>query len=474
MKDYFMGIDVSKGYADFVILDKKKWVVEQNFQLDDTFEGHTKLYNVLETFLVNHPKGVLYCGVESTGGYENNWYHSLHTYQKDLNVYVARVNPRGVKHHSEAGLKRNKTDKMSAQNVAEYLIVHREKVNYEKEDYYASARKQWKFVALLKKQKCQMLNHMESVLYSAHTQLLKYCRNGIPQWVLNLIIRYPTALQLSRARIAAVSKIPYISLERAGTVVADAKRSVASATDNVIKTLILNLAGEIVHLQGVIKEQTRMMVELCNLPEVALLKSFQGIGDFSAIGLLIEIGVIERFPTIKHLASFFGLHPVYRISGDGMGAMRMSKQGRTQPRWILFNVALSAITCNPHIRSIYLELVENGMNKMAAIGVIMHKILRIIYGMLKNNQPYQPEIDQANRATLREITRTQAKDKSRRYQTLDRNAPISRRQKKKRNEREQSHNDHIIKSGIIAPANQELKIPQELLQIIQRFASRNL
>ena len=177
MKEYFMGIDVSKGYADFVILDKKKWVVEQNFQLDDTFEGHTKLYNVLETFLAKHRKGVLYCGVESTGGYENNWYHSLHTCQKDLNVYVARVNPRGVKHHSEAGLKRNTTDKMSAQNVAEYLIAHGDKVTYEKEDYYASARRQWKFAALLTKQKTQLLNQMQSLLYSAHPPA-----GGLSRW----------------------------------------------------------------------------------------------------------------------------------------------------------------------------------------------------------------------------------------------------------------------------------------------------
>ena len=28
------------------------------------------------------------------------------------------------------------------------------------------------------------------------------------------------------------------------------------------------------------------------------------------------------------------------------------------------------------------------MKKMAAIGLCMHKILRIIYGMLKNNQAY--------------------------------------------------------------------------------------
>ncbi|HYA13432.1 MAG TPA: hypothetical protein VEF33_03735 [Syntrophales bacterium] len=37
MQNYYLGSDVSKGYADFVILDAHKQIVEPNFQLDDTF-----------------------------------------------------------------------------------------------------------------------------------------------------------------------------------------------------------------------------------------------------------------------------------------------------------------------------------------------------------------------------------------------------------------------------------------------------
>ena len=40
MKSFYLGIDISKGYADFMIIDSKKQPVAQAFQLDDTFEGH--------------------------------------------------------------------------------------------------------------------------------------------------------------------------------------------------------------------------------------------------------------------------------------------------------------------------------------------------------------------------------------------------------------------------------------------------
>ena len=48
---FFLGGDVSKGYADWVILSEKKQAVLENFQLDDTYDGHCKLYSMLEDLL---------------------------------------------------------------------------------------------------------------------------------------------------------------------------------------------------------------------------------------------------------------------------------------------------------------------------------------------------------------------------------------------------------------------------------------
>jgi hypothetical protein len=43
MNKYFLGCAVTKDYADFIILDSEKRIVENNFQLDDTFNGQNKL-----------------------------------------------------------------------------------------------------------------------------------------------------------------------------------------------------------------------------------------------------------------------------------------------------------------------------------------------------------------------------------------------------------------------------------------------
>jgi transposase len=72
----FLGIDVSKGYADFILMDNSKSVIEQSFRLNDTRKDHKQLGELIDRWLASGLE-TIFCGVESTGGYENNWYHYL-------------------------------------------------------------------------------------------------------------------------------------------------------------------------------------------------------------------------------------------------------------------------------------------------------------------------------------------------------------------------------------------------------------
>lgn len=192
MKKYYLGIDVSKGYADFIMLDADKKCVIENFQLDDTFEGHNCLYERLCSFFQEHQEAIIYAGLESTGGYENNWFNALVRFQGTLNIQTARLNPVGVNAHGKAEMNRIVTDKISAQNIAEYMISHHEKILYQNQDPLASVRKQWCFVKMLTKQNSQLLNQLESLLYSANPELLAYCKDGVNEWVLKPALTHKT------------------------------------------------------------------------------------------------------------------------------------------------------------------------------------------------------------------------------------------------------------------------------------------
>ena len=89
---------------------------------------------------------------------------------------------------------------------------------------------------------------------------------------------------------------------------------------------------------------------------------------------------------------------------------------------------------------------------MDAIGICMHKILRIIYGMLKNNTAFDPQIDDKNRKRIIKLKKSgPKKDKNRRFQDYDADAPISGKQNKKRTEKEQSQSIKDAECGIAAP-----------------------
>ena len=440
MPDYFLGADASKGYADFLFMDKDKQPMEGVFQLDDTFEGHHHLYKILKNFFSCYPDATVHFGIESTGGLEDNWLNLFYRLKGEMNIKAARINPVGPTALHKASLERNGNDAISARYVAEYLVTHPKKVNYNVEDPYVGLRKQFNYIKMLTKQQTQLLNYLSILLYSAMPFLVSYCKYGVPNWMLALLSKYPSAAKLGRAAEVSLVTIPYISHNRALKIQASARQNVGSATDGGTAFVIQDIVGQIIRLKKTIELQKRHMEKNCDLPEVKLLGSIKGIGRYTAIGLILNIISIERFPTAKHLASYFGLHPVYKKSGDGSMGFHMSKKGRTAPRELLFMAAWTARVHCPLIKAVYIEHVKRGKTKMSAIGVCMHKMLRIVFGVLKNNKAFDPEVDKRNRARNKAIQgqgkQQGAHCKKRRYQPLDENAPVSGRQSKKRKEKQ--------------------------------------
>jgi len=457
MYAYYLGGDVSKGYSDFQFIDEKKQKVGASFQLDDAHTGHAILYAYLERFLKEHPDAQLYIALESTGGYERNWYASLVKFQNSLPIHVAILNPAKVKSNNDVGHKVT-TDAISAFGVAAYMVAHPEKINFESQDYFTSPKRHWKFLNMLTRQKTRLFNLLESELYLVFPDILAFCKDGYPQWVRTLLKLYPTAKRLSRARVSKVAQIPYVSEQRAIELIQAAKESVACIADELAEELVRSLVVQIQQLEQQINTHTELLKRKLDMPKVELFKTFIGIGDYSAIGLMIEIQNIHRFKRSQNLASYFGVHPVFRQSGDSKSGCKMSKRGRKEPRRLLFMIAFSASTSNPVIRQHYQMHLAKGMSRMAALGACMHKITRIIFGMLKNNTSFDPAIDQMNRQRNKAGEKKQlSAAQIARLKDYDTTAPISRRQNKKRKEQERlSQKANGIMNGIGCSAPGEI------------------
>lgn len=445
----YLGIDVSKGYGDFILLNSEKHELIESFQLDDTYDGHHQLYKFVFSRFKNNLNLKLYVGVESTGGYENNWYYAIKNFQIDFDIKIVRLNPSQVKHTREAELPGNVTDPISAKSIAYHLINIGDKLNYENEDRYAPIRNIWTHLHMHITQKTEMLNHFESLLYSSHPELIQFCKNGVKEWLLYLVSKYPTAAKLSRAKTESIKKIPYISNIRAKELKIAVKQTVASKIDEFSAILISDLANDILQKIETIKKWKKQLQRQCQFPEIKLLETIPGIGIHGAIGIMLNLGSIEKFGSHKSLASYWGVHPEMKVSGDLQKKPRMSKKGRSVPRSILFMAVLTSLRTDNHIRQMFDYYVqEKGKCKMSAIGILMHKVTRIIYGMLKSKTEYDENVDKANQDIGRILRRKpNMENKARRFQEYDSKAPISGRQGKQREEQIKSNDALTSISG---------------------------
>jgi transposase len=232
---------------------------------------------------------------------------------------------------------------------------------------------------------------------------------------------------MAKAKVDKLIKIKCVTKEKTSRLIEASKTRVASRSGETEGYLIQNLVEEIQLKAARIKKLKSYLETHCKSDETQLLTTIKGIGAYSASALMAQIENIDNFDSPQKLASFFGLHPTIRQSGDQKGISRMSKRGRPGVRTILFMCASSAVMSDAHMKSIHHRHRERGKTHYQAIGVIMHKTLRIVWGILKHKQPYDPQTDVKNQQK-----ETSTMERVRRLQAFDQDAPISRMAQKKR------------------------------------------
>lgn len=129
---------------------------------------------------------------------------------------------------------------------------------------------------------------------------------------------------------------------------------------------------------------------------VDLLTTIPGVGFVTAVTVACEIGDITRFKKSKQLTAFFGIDPSVNQSGKFNSTKnKISKRGTRIGRRALYATALASIRKTRNAKPINPILLEyyqdnlNGKKKKVALVAIMHKLLKYIFSILKNNKPYQ-------------------------------------------------------------------------------------
>jgi transposase len=115
-------------------------------------------------------------------------------------------------------------------------------------------------------------------------------------------------------------------------------------------------------------------------PRVTVLTQLPGVGEFTALVLLAEIGDISRFGSARKLAAWGGLTPTVRGSDRTVRHGHISKQGPAWVRWVLCQAAQTAKR-HPGFAAGYQAIAKRRGNKIATTA-IARKLLTRTYHLL--------------------------------------------------------------------------------------------
>lgn len=155
-----------------------------------------------------------------------------------------------------------------------------------------------------------------------------------------------------------------------------------------LNRLVKSLKAEVSKLDGAIEAHVLEHTDLQK--SLKLLCSIDGVGRMVAVTILAEVPQISAFERARDVAAFAGLTPALCESGTSVrrrGAM--TKEGSALLRKMLYMAALHAVK-NPRnaFHECYQAFVKRGKSKMCALGAIMHKLIRVAFGVLKHATPF--------------------------------------------------------------------------------------
>ena len=141
-----------------------------------------------------------------------------------------------------------------------------------------------------------------------------------------------------------------------------------------------------------IEAQNRQLSDRArNDPRARWLMTIPGIGVYSAMLLLAEIGDIARFADKHALCSYAGLVPRVRESAGKRARGGITRQGSPWLRWIMVEAAQVATRCSPAAKGYYQRLRRRKPAHVARVA-LARKLLVAVWIMLHDGVVFDESI----------------------------------------------------------------------------------
>lgn len=149
-----------------------------------------------------------------------------------------------------------------------------------------------------------------------------------------------------------------------------------------IETL-LRLIGDLNREIELIDQQVKR--EACETKEVSVLTRIPGIGPYTALLVIAEVGDVSRFRSPRKLTSWAGLTPKTRSSDAKVRTGHISRQGSPALRWAMVEAAQKAERSGGHLREMFERIAKRRGRKIARVAVA-REILELCYYGLRDGE----------------------------------------------------------------------------------------
>jgi transposase len=385
MHEVFVGIDISKNFFNVSIVNRRGEEIKR-FKFDMDIYHFNKLLEELNKF---NKKSII-VGMESSGVYHMN----LYSFLRENSFNVSLINPLIISSFTKLSLRKSKTDRKDAKEIAKYLLMVDENINYFESNeikYLVRERER------ISKEIGKIKNDIEKIIIVTFPEIIKFY-NIYNKTLLNLIKDYPSSNRIREVSYEEIEDI--LNKNRRGRkskisskrIIELAKSSIGISSE--VKERILSF--KISHLlflmdkEREIEEIIRKNIDGVMRRNIEIVTSIKGIGEVSAIHLLSEICDINRFSSYKKLIAYSGFDPTIYQSGNFEGRSRISKRGNRHIRRILWIMANSVIRYNEVFKIYFIKKIDKGIPYKKAVISVCHKLIRVIYSLIKNGSYFDP------------------------------------------------------------------------------------
>jgi transposase len=113
-----------------------------------------------------------------------------------------------------------------------------------------------------------------------------------------------------------------------------------------------------------------------------------GVGPLTALAFVLIIGDVQRFHCGKQIASYLGLVPLEKSSGNRRRLGHITKQGSSMMRFPLVEAGQVTVRSLPEWRSRYFHLLTRRGRKTAKVAMDRRLAIRL-YWMWRQEKDYE-------------------------------------------------------------------------------------